>query len=1031
MGRVKLAKHNATDEKCAVKIVPRAAKLYRRAHDNEPIKSPEHALQRHKEFEKEIARDKRTIREGALGRLLFHPHICRLYEMVTMSNHFYMLFEYVEGGQLLDYIVSHGSLNENFARKFARGIALALDYCHKNNVVHRDLKIENIMINQKGEIKIIDFGLSNLYTQNHLLKTYCGSLYFAAPELLSAKPYTGPEVDVWSFGVVLYVLVCGKVPFDDPVVSALHEKIKKGNVEYPSFISKDCVSLLSRMLVVDPSKRATLSEVMQHPWMNIGHDYPVPSYAPKRVPLTLPLDPQIIQAISSFDLGAVSTLTEELTIIISSPDYQLASDNWYKAAKQGRLLQHGAPDPVFGYHPLVSIYYLVDEMRKRKRAKEEAFKSQMRQQAELDANASKPPIIRPPVPKQRTTSLQGSPSPNVVPYVSPAATLEAVLPPPQKPQPVIRVPEQAHTPGAAADSVPIVYDEYTLPQRAQKGAYSATLDPNAGRGQGFNSLLRKMSARKPGSVSPDLLPTKVKEVPARKEGLLSPDVESSHSLAPSNADPLMRRGVSMKVTAKEKSASKSQLPEAEANKPQIKPMRKEPGPRTHNRSHSTTGKSHGFIPVEYLPPLPNIMNSQGGSEAPQVPSKPSGDGKDVPVSNRFHPTARAKSVGSHARKDSSYYRGNKQPALPNSMAAQNSDDGIDHRSQGNVATFDDIVLDEAECRHVPSLSEDQIIEQFNHSRKNSMPSIEYPKTLFLKGFFSVQTTSTKPLPVIRYNILRVLSNLGVKFQEVKGGFLCVHTNLVAKEKGEESPTASTIIDGYRLDGHSEEHNLYGDAFKTSTESIEKSRSPDSSQEPPQVPQLATPNQPRQLSRKGSINTNSSAASPTSARGHRHTSLTSLGHRRKFSIGQGFLQNYRKKNGSQTLAPPSTPAAAKINRILVGAQEAEDGELGEEALLRMNKLTYDDSFDSLNGDTMAGGSDMLVSSRIEHRNVQRRPLGGNEDAASQPTKKTPLKFEINIVKVPLVGLYGVQFKKTLGNTWNYKTLASHILEELNL
>lgn len=100
-----------------------------------------------------------------------------------------------------------------------------------------DLKIENILISQTGNIKIIDFGLSNLYDPLAHLATFCGSLYFAAPELLNAKVYTGPEVDVWSFGVVLYVLVCGKVPFDDQSMPALHAKIKRGLVEYPVWLS--------------------------------------------------------------------------------------------------------------------------------------------------------------------------------------------------------------------------------------------------------------------------------------------------------------------------------------------------------------------------------------------------------------------------------------------------------------------------------------------------------------------------------------------------------------------------------------------------------------------------------------------------------------------------------------------------------------------------------------------------------------------------------------------------------------------------
>lgn len=103
--------------------------------------------------------------------------------------------------------------------------------------LYLDLKIENILISKTGNIKIIDFGLSNLYSPHSNLTTFCGSLYFAAPELLNAKVYTGPEVDVWSFGIVLYVLVCGKVPFDDQSMPALHAKIKRGHVEYPVWLS--------------------------------------------------------------------------------------------------------------------------------------------------------------------------------------------------------------------------------------------------------------------------------------------------------------------------------------------------------------------------------------------------------------------------------------------------------------------------------------------------------------------------------------------------------------------------------------------------------------------------------------------------------------------------------------------------------------------------------------------------------------------------------------------------------------------------
>jgi serine/threonine protein kinase KIN1/2 len=179
----------------------------------------------------------RTAREAAIVTLLQHPHICGLRDVVRTNYHWYMLFEYVNGGQMLDYIISHGKLKEKQARKFSRQIASAIDYCHRNSIVHRDLKIENILISKTGDIKIIDFGLSNLFSPRSHLKTFCGSLYFAAPELLQARAYTGPEVDVWSFGIVLYVLVCGKVPFDDQSMPALHAKIKKGVVDYPGWLS--------------------------------------------------------------------------------------------------------------------------------------------------------------------------------------------------------------------------------------------------------------------------------------------------------------------------------------------------------------------------------------------------------------------------------------------------------------------------------------------------------------------------------------------------------------------------------------------------------------------------------------------------------------------------------------------------------------------------------------------------------------------------------------------------------------------------
>ncbi|KAJ7472050.1 hypothetical protein FB451DRAFT_1090269, partial [Mycena latifolia] len=307
MGKVKLATHNVTGEKLAVKILPRTTST-----------AP-----------KDASKETRTLREAALSLLLHHPYICGMREMIVHQHHYYMVFEYVNGGQMLDYIISHGRLRERVARKFARQIASALDYCHRNNVVHRDLKIENILISQTGNIKIIDFGLSNLYDPVGHLATFCGSLYFAAPELLNAKVYTGPEVDIWSFGVVLYVLVCGKVPFDDQSMPALHAKIKRGLVEYPVWLSAECKHLLSRMLVTNPALRAPLHEVLAHPWMLRGFSGPPPPHLVRREPLRpQDIDPQVIRGMSGFEFGTDEEISARLLAILESDAYTRAVRAW-------------------------------------------------------------------------------------------------------------------------------------------------------------------------------------------------------------------------------------------------------------------------------------------------------------------------------------------------------------------------------------------------------------------------------------------------------------------------------------------------------------------------------------------------------------------------------------------------------------------------------------------------------------------------------------------------------------------------------
>ncbi|KAG8926090.1 serine/threonine-protein kinase KIN2 [Tulasnella sp. 408] len=288
----------------------------------------------------------RAIREAALCMLLHHPHVCSMREMIVHQHHYYLVLEYVSGGQLLDYIISHGRLREKVARKFARQIGSALEYCHKNNVVHRNLKIENILISQTGNIKITDFCVANLWDPNSHLSTACGSHYFPAPELLDACVYTGPEVDVWSFGVVLYVLVCGRVPFDDRSMPALHAKIKRGQVEYPMWLravtdllAQECKQLLSRMLVTDPATRATLQEVLNHPWMLRDFDGPPSHHLHPRKPLrpvfpeqpsntSSPLDNDVISSMSGFGFGSYTEIEDKLLDVLTSEEYRKAVATW-------------------------------------------------------------------------------------------------------------------------------------------------------------------------------------------------------------------------------------------------------------------------------------------------------------------------------------------------------------------------------------------------------------------------------------------------------------------------------------------------------------------------------------------------------------------------------------------------------------------------------------------------------------------------------------------------------------------------------
>ncbi|KAK7580444.1 hypothetical protein V9T40_001073 [Parthenolecanium corni] len=240
-GKVKIGEHQLTKHKVAVKILNR-----------EKIKSLD-----------VVSKIRREIQNLKLFR---HPHIIKLYQVISTPSDIFMIMEYVSGGELFDYIVKHGKLKEHEACRFFQQIISGVDYCHRHMIVHRDLKPENLLLDHNLHVKIADFGLSNMMMDGEFLRTSCGSPNYAAPEVISGKLYAGPEVDIWSCGVILYALLCGTLPFDDEHVPTLFRKIKCGIFPLPDYLNKSVISLLCHMLQVDPIKRASIEDIKKHEW---------------------------------------------------------------------------------------------------------------------------------------------------------------------------------------------------------------------------------------------------------------------------------------------------------------------------------------------------------------------------------------------------------------------------------------------------------------------------------------------------------------------------------------------------------------------------------------------------------------------------------------------------------------------------------------------------------------------------------------------------------------------------------------------
>lgn len=218
----------------------------------------------------------RFQREIAIHKQINHPFLARFYEFIEEEDNYYLLMEYAENGNMLGYLNNVGRLTETQARIFLMQLVSAIEYLHKEkNIIHRDLKAENVLLDKYDNIRVIDFGLSNVFSASApSLHSSCGSPAYAAPEMIRGQHYTA-AVDIWSIGVLLYALVTGNLPFEDSNIRKVLHKVTHVEPMYPSYLTPNLVDLLQRLLNKNQQTRITIDGIKQHPWFLQGGLYQI------------------------------------------------------------------------------------------------------------------------------------------------------------------------------------------------------------------------------------------------------------------------------------------------------------------------------------------------------------------------------------------------------------------------------------------------------------------------------------------------------------------------------------------------------------------------------------------------------------------------------------------------------------------------------------------------------------------------------------------------------------------------------------
>mmetsp|Transcript_8755 Transcript_8755/g.17088 ORF Transcript_8755/g.17088 Transcript_8755/m.17088 type:complete len:440 (+) Transcript_8755:26-1345(+) len=271
---VKFATHKLTKEKVAIKIINKLKLI-------EP------------DDMERLARELKIMQE------ISHPHIVQMYEVLETPRDLFLVLEFASGGELFKYISTHQRVRESEACKFFQQALAGLEYLHGLGIAHRDLKPENLLLDHHKNIKIADFGLSNYYEQGTRLNTACGSPCYAAPEKIAGRPYDAAKADLWSMGIILYTMLVGALPFDDPNTHKLYKKIQSGYYYMPEFLSQECKEFIRSLLQVNPANRASFGKLKSHPWYNNSKQEIPVGITPGTI---MPVDVNILKQLREYEI---------------------------------------------------------------------------------------------------------------------------------------------------------------------------------------------------------------------------------------------------------------------------------------------------------------------------------------------------------------------------------------------------------------------------------------------------------------------------------------------------------------------------------------------------------------------------------------------------------------------------------------------------------------------------------------------------------------------------------------------------------